>query len=443
MNVQDTSASVPSPSIPRTRKTDGEIIPKLTYFTRPLVTLDPEALPEVSKELALDPVAARAKIPWLKACNALSATQNAVLYKKQLEDRLLKENQALEEKIGKLKADLIPIEAELLSTEPLLAEKAVPLGFAQGCTDLSLENCDLASLEELSGLHHLPPPHEKISWWERCGYKLLAGLGGGAVFGVSLGLLTGKLELVSLQQEWKLLIFWCLIGAIVMNLVGGSLYPLSLKVGKELYVHGKRLPWLRSLQLICLVLLLVALVAVLITVESKIEGFGLFKAISEQTSLTGFRLPKGELTWVSLMLVVPTVSSYVVLGFCEGQRLANLAELKSLRSKAKTALRSDPRFADAARFAQKVQLVKEKKDALILEIGRLVSLQRSDFTTEEKHRLEDMEMDAAGASWEAEDALADFRFHPVSSAPRHEYGFVRRLAQRIVQKLNKWGTRYG
>ena len=71
-------------------------------------------------------------------------------------------------------------------------------------------------------------------------------------------------------------------------------------------------------------MLLVGLVLALVMIESKVEQLGLFKALGEQNSLEGFHIAQGDLFWVSLMLVIPTVACYVVLGFREGERLANL-----------------------------------------------------------------------------------------------------------------------
>ena len=438
MKAQEFAARIFSHIIPRKRTPRGEIIPRSTCYTRPLITLDGEALLEWSEEFALDPRVALAKLPWLRARNALTGSQNVEVYRQKLEEEYSIQNQLLEEKMNALKLSLEPLELELSLLEPLLAEKAVPFGFTQGAASLNNDNSGLLSLEELSGLHNLPPPHEKISWCQRSGYKLLAGLGGGAVFGISLGLLTGKLELVSLRLEWQMLILWCVVGATVMTLVGAALYPLSLEIGEGFYRAGRRLAWLSTLRLVLAGVFLLSLIGIFVKVESRIEALGLFKAIGEQTSLTGYTVAPGDLLWVSLMLVVPTISTYVVLGLTEGQRQANLARLRSLRAEAKTALLSDPNFALAAGLFQKVQGIREKREAVKKQKDELRSQLQTDLTTEEKYRLEDMEMDAAGASWELEDALANCRIHPVSSAPGRNIGD---LIKWMGTQIRKWSKR--
>ena len=165
-------------------------------------------------------------------------------------------------------------------------------------------------------------------------------------------------------------------------------------------------------------MLLVGLVLALVMIESKVEQLGLFKALGEQNSLEGFHIAQGDLFWVSLMLVIPTVACCVVLGFREGERLANLAQLRALRHEVRQEIRLQGAYSATCALHQQVQYLRLQDASVEAEIEAHRARIRAEFTLEEKERLEDMEMDAAMASWEAEDSMLDSSRDPESSQPR-------------------------
>ncbi len=298
---------------------------------RPLITLDPEALTETADAFTKSAEEGRSRWAWLKAKNAIAASDNASRLGSEFECRRLSENAKAEAMIAKLESDVQETDQAL---GPLLCELsavASPLGFSSITerSDLEFLEHEPISLEELAGKHNVPPPEEKLSWIQRTGHKLLAGIGGGTVFGISLGLLTGKLKLLSLSDEWPMILLWSVLGMAVMTLVGASLFPLAKSLGGQLYRQGKYLPWLKGIQCLTTLLVLVGLALAMVMIESKVEQLGLFKALAEQSSLEGVHVSRRELLWVSLMIVIPIVSSYIVLGLNEGERQANLAALRS------------------------------------------------------------------------------------------------------------------
>jgi hypothetical protein len=393
--------------IPRRRDGRGEAIPKRMVTMRPLVTLDPEALIETAAAWSRSPEEGLSRMPWLKAMNAIAASNNALALRAELEAKMERENAEAQSRLAALEPALKTAEEDLNRLESELALALAPFGLADVGERPSLDLCEdePASLDEIAGRYNLPVPELKSSWVHRTGYKLLAGIGGGTVFGISLGLLTGKLELVSLAEEWPMLILWSILGVVVMTLVGASLFPLAKDLAGRLYCQGRRLPWLASLQAVFTVVFLVGLALAMVLIESKVEQLGLFKAIGEQTSLRGFHIAQSELAWVSMMLVIPTVCSYIVLGLHEGERLANLVHLKGIRRQLQEALRADPAYATACSLHCQVRHAQERRNEALAEVHQHKDRIRSELTIEEKQRLEDMEMDAASASWDAEDAM--------------------------------------
>ncbi|MBI5708225.1 MAG: hypothetical protein HZC36_14680 [Armatimonadetes bacterium] len=393
--------------IPRRRGSGGQPKPRTIVGARPLVTLAPDALRQSGEAFGRSVDEGRQSLPRLKAASALAASDNAASLRRSFEERMAIQSSEAKMRVADLEPALRALEAELAGHCSLLSAVAGPLGFCsvQDRQGLDFEEGEPVSLEVLAGRHQLPAPEEHVGWAQRTGYKLLAGIGGGTVFGISLGLLTGKLELYSLAEEWPWLFFWSGLGIAVMTLVGASLYPLGRGLGGLLYRAAIRTPWIGSFQMALTFLMLSGLVACLVLIESKVEQLGLFKAIGEQSTLQGFKVSQADLFWVSLMLVVPTVASYVVLGVREGERLAGLAHLKSLQEDARAAIRALPEYALAAWLHPRVKHLSGRKAVIESQISAEKVRIRSEFTVEEQQRLEDMDMDAALASYDAEDFL--------------------------------------
>lgn len=393
--------------IPRRRKPNAQPIPRWIVGTRPLITLDPQSLSETADAFGVSVQDGARCIPRLKARNAIAASENARSLWLQTEERMAVESAKAQTKLMELEPKCEALAARLEICQAELASLLAPLGLGpvDGRCDLQFQEGEPLTLEELAGKHDLPPPEEHVGWWVRAGYRLLAALGGGTVFGVSLGLLTGKLELYSFEAEWPWMLFWAILGSSVMCLAGASLYPLARSLGDQLYRKGVRLQWVQMLQALLNFMLLIGLVVSLTLIESKVEQLGLFKALGEQSSLKGFRISQGDLFWVSLMLVVPTLASYVVCGLREGERLANLARLKAMRSDLREEIRSRPTFSLVCAQFERIRALSARKEEIEAQIALQKALIRSEPTAQEKERQEDMEMDAALASYDAEDYL--------------------------------------
>ncbi len=393
--------------IPRQRKGSGEPVPRSLIGIRPLITLDSDALLEAAEAIGREQEGGRAALVRLKATSALAASENAIALRQELEANAIERSHVAEEELAELQPKLVELDRRLDECRPELASLLARLGLENhiGQGSLSFGDDKPMSLEELAGKHQLPPPEEYPGWGVKTGYRLLAAIGGGTVFGISLGLLTGKLELYSLRAELPWLIFWSLIGWTVMGLLGAALYPLAKSVGDQTYRSGLRLPWLKNLQLWLNAGLLAGLVIVMVLIESKVEQAGLFKALGEQSSLRGFKFEQGDLLWVSLMLVVPTLASYVVLGLREGERLAGLSQLKALRAEAKDAIRSNPEFGVACALFERLRVLECHRAPLEERLRTLNDATSMELDLAQRQRLEDMEMDAALASYDAEDLM--------------------------------------
>ncbi|HVT12576.1 MAG TPA: MFS transporter [Fimbriimonadaceae bacterium] len=404
--------------VPRRRDKKGNPLPRSYTYAPPLISLDADALSEAADALRQNPEQRPNLLVWLKACNALAASDNYRLLVRDTWARIEATNERCQGKLSVLRPRLEQATARETELATRVATLLAGLGLDHRADSpaLSFTEDEPVSLEVLAGEHRLPSPELTASWSHRIGYRLLAMLGGGTVFGVSLGLLTGKLELSSLTEEWGWLLFWAGVGMTVLALIGSALTPLAGSIGGALHRQSLRLPWLRGAALAINSLLLVGITTAVIQIECKVEQFGLFRSLSEQTSLQSLTLGRGDLGWVSLMLVVPAACSYLVLGLHEGERRANLATLRSLQERQRQGVRTRPEFAEAAGLLQTLWQAKSERERIQGEMALLESQVRYELTPKERLRLEDAEMEVTGHSLAAEEAITTGTAR--SSAPR-------------------------
>lgn len=189
-----------------------------------------------------------------------------------------------------------------------------------------------------------------------------------------------------------------------------ALWPLGVSVGAGQYRIGLGSKSLRRLLPFIYILMLLGLAIAFVVIESKVEMLGLFRALSENSSLSNTALSQSDLLWVSLTLSLPVVASYVVLGMVEGERRANVCKLMCLQAEVKEHILADDRFAQACKLRQEWQETLDRKSELEAKIAALEASIETGFTTEELHRLEDMEMDAtAEKMWVSGDRAAGWR----------------------------------
>lgn len=421
--------------IPRRRTKTGDPVPRRIVHLRPLMTLDREAIRGLLEQGGLGdgnlPALARVKL-----ASAVAAAENARIVKEELLAKKTAEREQIEAQLRHLESQLTSIRGQIASDEHHLA--ALTAGF--GLKSLDRENLSFASdepvsLDVLAGRHGLPMTGSGSSMLSS-GYKLLAGIGGGIVFGVSLGLMTGKLELASLDDELPWLILWSSIGITVMTLVGSCLYPLAQSLGQSLFVLQVKQPDMVKIVAVAQALVLAALTLGFLRIESLIESIGLLRGIMEQNILAAFHLTASDSAWASLMLALPTIGSYVILGCRDGHRRATLAHLLSMRQDCITSIIESEQFSRAAALHRRVQRSRDQQARVVDRLTELHGQLRTEFTEEELYRLEDMEMDAAAASWEAEDVL----FSMVPGLKRNRGVKSRSLCSRITRLFCGRGT---
>ena len=419
--------------IPRHRTKGGQPVARNIVGTRPFLTFDPDSLLQAAQAFASSPEEGYKQFPLLKARNAIGTSENAVSLRQEFEEQMAVGNARSRTAIAELEPKSAELNDVAENLAARLAKLSAPLGLDNICGRQSMDMLDHEpmSLEEIAGKHHLPPPEENSSWANRVGYRLLCAIGGGAFLGLGLGLLTGKLELYSLSEEWPMVLLWIAPGIALMAIAGESLFALSKSLGTQLHLLSLQVSWAKNAVLAATLFMLAGLAAAYVTIESKVEMLGLFRAIGEESSLQGFRIAQRDLFWVSLLVILPVAACHVIQGLREGQRLANLGHLKALRTEMRQALRSGEMFASVCELHQRLLDAREDKDAIEGQIQYLQSSISTDFTATQKLRLEDMDMDAAIASYDAEEFMLSMCPNSDSFRSRPGRGLLRWLRTKL------------
>lgn len=393
-----------SNEIPRRRNRRGDPVPRNYVFIRPLISYAFEALKSFAKDLPSEPEEASKGFVYLKSLNAVEAMKHAGGLTSSLYQALNEKNAKLETRVQELE----PVYLEKLErsleakADAAAARSLIGLPGSDGSPMLEFGESEPASLEEIAGEHGLPSP-------ERDGglkLKLPAiTLLGGSVLGISLGLLINKIELADLSKEWLLMLLFCIIGCGIMAAMELALFGLGQSIGTDLYLRSmqsaKAKLWLVWTSLAALA----AFMAACIMIDSRIERIGLFKSAAEDASLHAVALNPHDLNWVSLMLVVPAVCCFVVLGVKEGKRKANICKLMALRHEMRKALRAEPAFIDAAMKQAKAYVQAELAANASSRVQEAKCQISEDLPLEDRQQIEDTEMDAIAHSWAAEDAM--------------------------------------
>ena len=395
-----------SNAIPLNRDRHRNPIPRRHIFLRPLVTLDKAALIETGEAFLRSPEAGGRHFPWLKAKNAVAADENVKNVRAAIEQKMAADNLRIQTQID----CLTPVLEDWKTREAESKAKAagalegIPISFSPDSPKLDFGPSEPLTLEELAGQESLPFP-EAAGWWEKRGYKILSAIGGGTVFGMSFGLLTEKIQLINLSREWPMIAVFALIGITLMTIIEGIFPSIGRSLGCSFYRRGNSSPRTGAALFVATVALLIGLFIVVVMIESRVEQLGIFKGIAASTSIHAIRISQNDLFWVSLMLVVPVVACYTILGIAEGHRIANLVHLRGLLAKRKTDIRVSAAFANAASLHQLMRLTITERQRLESKLAELEHALRYEMTQDELERLEDMEMDATAHSWATEDAM--------------------------------------
>ena len=418
--------------IPLRRDKHGNPVPRRHIFLRPLVTLDPRALVETGEAFLRSPEAGSRHLPWLKSRNAVAADQNVQRTKQAIEQKIASDNVRVQQEIDQL----VPVleswktrETDAMASAAAALE-GLPIAFAPDAPVLDFGTSEPLTLAEIAGHQGLPFP-EPAGWWERKGYKILSAIGGGIVFGLSFGLLTEKLQLINLRREWPMIMLFALVGITLMTVIEGIFPALGKSLGCALYRRGVKSPRTNSVVFFLNVVFLLGLALTIVLIESRVEQLGIFKGIAASTSIHGIHVSQTDLFWVSLMLVVPVVSCYTILGLAEGHRLANLVHLKGLLAQSRSEIRVSQTFAKAASLHQHMRRAIGERQRLESELENLKQSLRYELTVEEQERLEDMEMDATAHSWATEDLMLSLARG--NAAPRPESSGRKKRASSMLR----------
>jgi hypothetical protein len=393
--------------IPRLRDRKSNPIPRRYVSGPTLVTTDPEALLDSARAYATSPQEGAKLYPWLKSRAALAADANMRQVRDEMYARMEAANQRVSSEVDPIQSQLELADTRVQALAPEAIRTAGELGLARepGQRLLPLLAHEPVTLEEIAGEHGVLMPEAHSSWWTRSAYKLVSALGGGGLFGLSLGLLADKIELVDLAEEWPVVAVFVVFGILLMSIVGAVIWPISKSIGGMLFRRLVRLPAFEPWLLGFKISFVFAFVALAIVIESKVEQFGLLKVVSESTTLRGIVITRAEMLWVSLMLIVPVAAFYLVSGLCEGERVASANFLQSEHAKRRRQLVEQPRFGKAVEALEELASAVEHRNAIASQVEQLKSRLRYELTLEERYRLEDLQMDVIRYSQEAEDAM--------------------------------------
>ena len=413
--------------IPRLRDKRGNPIPRHYVSCPTLITPDPEALLETARAFADSPQEGVKLYPWLKSRSALATDANMRQIRDQLYARIEKGN-------DEICGQILPLQQQLSQSDALvakLASEALPLAANLGLVRepgqqlLPFLSDEPVSLEGLAGELSVPAPRPAAGWFDKIGYKLMCAVGGGSLFGLSLGLLSDKIELVNLSEEWPIIALFVLLGVMLMTIIGGVVSPVMGSIGDAAYRRGIRTISVETAALILKLIFVAAFVWAAIIIESKVEQLGLLKVVTESVTLKGTTISKEELRWVSLMLVVPVIGLYIISGLMEGERRANLAFLMAEQGKRRKAIAQHPRFSSAVAGLEALRTALVARGELKARIEQLEGQLRDDLSIEEKRQLEDLQMDVITHSQDAEKALLALVSDTRRAGPSKDRGWTR------------------
>lgn len=389
--------------IPRRRDAKGNPLPRRHVYTRPVVTAAPETLLKVASVAGRSKEEAYSLYPLLKAEAAVGADENAAAVREKLEADLERRQGAAREELTEVKAAVCESRSRIRRLCTQLAFLTAGLGLS-AAEDLQLGGDLPVSLEVIAGREGLCPPGEVGRSWGRSALKALAAVGSGTLVGLSLGLLTGKLSLTDITDEYLSLAFWAALGISIMMLIGAALGSLARSAGSLVYPYLSSAP-ARRINLFAQLAVLGLLAAAFVLIESRIEQLGILRSVTEAHTFVAPELSAGDYFWVSLLASLPAVCCYVITGYLEGFRVANQAKLLSLQEYDRQHLRQNPRYAIALALAEELRGARDEEAHLLSRERELEAQVSERLSLHDCQRIEDLEHEAAGAAWEAEEAL--------------------------------------
>lgn len=422
------SATFSYPTPLRRDKRGNPIARRQVYFA-PITTLDPDALIKAATEAANSPELGLAALVEAKVVNAVLAKENAVQVEESIHRHIEYKNALAEEKIEALEPQLETAEEVETEARAASAEACARAGIVFRPDSPSIEFTDSEpwSLNEIAGRESVATPKSKPGLWSQLWWKLLAAVGGGAVFGVGLGALVAGVNVRALGEEPVDAAFWIAVGIVVMSIVGVGISKLAEHLGAHLVRRGHKFAWIGWANLACAATFLAGLALALVRIESKVEQLGLFKSINAEKTMTGTVLAQADLFWVSLMLVVPIIAAYLINGLAEGERLATMDYLLSLRKAMREKITGCDAYAFALSAHERLRLAATRKGRIAAEIEKYKAMIRHDRTQQELDRIEDAQNAAAGASYEAVEYVE--AICGVRQFTRRRKGFWQRLRE--------------
>jgi hypothetical protein len=394
-------------AVPHPRNKRGEAVPGCLVADRPLVTLDPDELVRAAEAYIESPEEALRRRPLLLARNALVAQDKVPVQREAITEEREAMNARYEAQLAALRPLLDAARQEATESAARLCAGLAAIGvqFRPGQPSLTVEDGDLPSLEEIAGEHGLDVPSDGPRPLTKFFVNAAGILGTGLAVGVGLGLLTGQVELYDLAGSAPGLAVFAAVGTTVMALVHAALSPLALFYGERLGQAGLRSADVRRRTAVVAGLLLLLLAATFVLIDAKVEQAGLLRAVVENRSLTTTRLGAVEAWLVSLIVALPAVASFVVLGMSEGTRRANMSRLRHLQRLERQRIEEGPSFAACSAEYQRYVHKEALASALECKTAQIEALVRWEDNEHDRQRMQDTEADAAMHSYATERAL--------------------------------------
>ena len=392
-------------ALPMKRDGKGNAIPTQEYAHEGLLTFDGPALEHITTMAAESPDAAWRLYAWLKGRNAIKAEEQrsflGVAIARAARDRAL----VAKKTIAVEQTDLRGLGERDAAVAGNINSQFASLGLQ---CDLSGEHIvfgddESSVISEVAGKEGVAPPREKPVYTRLL--EVFMAILCGLVFGCSLGMLLGKVTFIDMAEEWpSFLLFW-VVGVLVMGIVGKLFLTLGHLCGDSLYEITRNSRFASTTEAIARVGVAGMLIVGVIAIEASVEKAGLFKGLVESSQLHAISVSPMELQVLSLMLALPAVVVYFLLGYAESRRLALLAYLRFKLRDERKAVRMTAAYQEGVRDFEELKAIRNQIARVKANIERLNPYINGLATIEEINKLKDLEALVNRHSWEAEDAL--------------------------------------
>lgn len=399
--------------IPRNRDTHRNPKARTIVAAFTQVSLDADALLDVATAYRRGEEESERLYGWLKAKNAIAAQGHVQDVRDQIERDRHVLNGHLASELDRLKDERRELRIREAGCAPEAHMLAAQLGieWKAPCSVLPLAHNEPVSLRELAGQEGYPEPQSENHVESKTLHRL-ASVGGGVLFGISLGLLSGQIEMTSLDRQLVPLLILCATGIVVMMIIGAAVVPIARLCGGRLYQTGVTLQRMKSVAGWTWIALLVFLSGAMLFIESKIEQLGLLKGLTESSSYHGVHISSGDLGWVSLMLILPVMSFYVLTSIAAGYHGSNVCKLEGEWKRRRNEFVAGAQFGRLIQLCTLLKPITSQLAAVESEIKSVESRIRWTKTQSELEREEDVETDSIAYSREFEMCLVNPRSFP-------------------------------